>query len=126
MFWYRHRSLWTPLCVSAGVDLYAGLVELGDASQLLSVVDVGILVLSKGRLQLLQLLVAEGGAVASPGRRRVGPAPPAEARAHGGLAGLPRRPRYICFQGEEWERLGFAWTLKRPFLETILRLPFPE
>lgn len=65
--------------------LYAGLVELGDAGQLLSVVDVRVLVLSKGHFQLFQLLVAEGRAVTSPSTGRIGPVPSAETSGHGGL-----------------------------------------
>lgn len=98
--------------------LYASLVELGNTSQLLSVVDVRILVLSKGHLQMFQLLVAEGGAVSSPGRGGVGPAPPAQADPHGGLTqrALPQRLSYICSQEEE-----NTFT----FRETILQLLFP-
>ncbi len=65
--------------------LYASLIELGDAGQLLSAVDVRILVLSKGHFQLFQLLVAKGGAVASPGWGWEGCAPPTETYSHGGF-----------------------------------------
>lgn len=65
--------------------LYPGLIELGDSGQLFSVVDVWILVLCECDFQLFQLLVAEGGAVASPGRRRVNSAPLAQPDHHGGL-----------------------------------------
>lgn len=89
---HREKSIWNSFVVllvphrgQGGTHLYAGLVQLGDAGQLLPVVDVRVLVLPKGQLQLLQLLVAEGGAVASPGRGGVRPAPPAEADGCGGL-----------------------------------------
>lgn len=61
--------------------------------------------MTEGYFQLLQLLVAEGGAVASPGRGGVNSAPPPEANRHGGLAQrpLPRRLADICFQEEEKE-----------------------
>lgn len=85
--------------------MYASLVELGESCQLLSVVDVGVLVVGEGQLQLLQLLVAEGGAVASPGGGGEGPARPAQADGGGGLTQrpLPLRLPDICFQegGEE-------------------------
>lgn len=85
--------------------LYASLVELGDSGQLLSVVDVRILILSKSHLQLFQLLVAEGGAVSPPGWGGVSSALPAQADSHGGLTQwpLPRRLTYICFQQGENE-----------------------
>lgn len=83
--------------------LYASLIEFGDAGQLLPVVDVRILVLPKGHFQLFQLLVAEGCAVASPSRGRIGPVAPAETSSHRGLTQrpLPSRLAYICFQDEE-------------------------
>lgn len=84
--------------------LYPGLVQLGDPGQLLPVVDVRVLVLSEGDLQLLQLFVGEGGAVAPPGRGGVGPPLPAHADRHrGGLAGgaLPRRLPYVCVERED-------------------------
>lgn len=61
--------------------------------------------MTKGYLQLLQLLVAEGGAVASPGWGGVNSAPPTEANGHGGLTQrpLPHRVADICFQEEENE-----------------------
>lgn len=59
----------------------------------------------EGQLQLLQLLVAEGGAVASPGGGGEGPALPSQADGSGGLSqrALPLRLPDICFQegGEE-------------------------
>ena len=48
-----------------GEYLYAGLVELGDARELLAAVDVGVVRLSECGLQLLELLLREGGAVAA-------------------------------------------------------------
>lgn len=108
--------------------LYASLIELGDAGQLLSVVDVRVLVLSKGHFQLFQLLVAEGGAVASPGRGRIGPAPP-ETSSHGGLTqwALPHWLTYICFQDEE-KKIEVLYNCKKDldFLETILQLLFRD
>lgn len=100
--------------------LYASLIELGDTGQLLSVVDVRILVLSEGHFQLFQLLVAEGGALSSPGWGGVGPAPPAKADTQGGLTQrpLPHRLSYICFQEEE----NAEKTLT--LLQTILQLLF--
>lgn len=88
------------VCFFLLAHLYASLIQLGDAGQLLSVVDVRVLVLSKGHLQLLQLLVAEGGAVTPPGWRVVGPAVPAQAHRHGGLAQwrFPHRLSNLCFQ----------------------------
>ncbi len=47
------------------VDLYSGLVELGGPGQLLPAVDVGVVALREGGLQLLQLLLGEGGPVPS-------------------------------------------------------------
>ena len=63
--------------------LNAGLVELGEAGQLLPAVDVGVVVLSERHLQLLQLLVAEAGAVAAPcrGQEVAPPAPKSHATA---------------------------------------------
>lgn len=95
----KWHVLWRPS------NLYASLVELGDSGQLLSVVDVRILVLSKSHLQLFQLLVAEGGAMAPPGWGGVSSALPAQADSHGGLTQwpLPHRLTYICFQQGENE-----------------------
>lgn len=86
--------------------MYASLVELGEPHQLLSVVDVGILVVCEGQLQLLQLLVAEGGAVAPPGGGGERPALPAQADGSGGLTQrpLPLGLPDICFQEEEEEK----------------------
>ncbi|KAG7229864.1 hypothetical protein INR49_012388 [Caranx melampygus] len=80
-------SLLLPLFGSSVLKPHLGRRgQFGDAGQLLSVVDVRILVLSKGYFQLFQLLVAESGAMASPGRGGVGTAPPAETTSsHGGL-----------------------------------------
>lgn len=86
--------------------LYASLIEFSDSSQLLSVVDVRILILSKRHFQLLQLFVAEGGAVTSSGWGGVCSAPSIESYSHRGLAQcpLPHRLSYICFQGREKKR----------------------
>lgn len=83
--------------------LYPRLIQLGDPGQFFPVVDVWILVLSKGHLQLLQLFVGEGGAVASPGGGGVRPLLPGRGRHHRGLTqgALPQRFPYVCFQQEE-------------------------
>lgn len=109
--------------------LYASLIEFGDAGQLLSVVDVGVLVLPKGHFQLFQLLVAEGRAVTSPSRGWIGPVPPAETSGHGGLTQWPLPPwlAYICFQDEDRKKSwGFSVIAKKDlhFLEAILQLLF--
>lgn len=54
--------------VGGGTYLDSGLVQFGDASQLLATVDVWVVTLGKRRFQLLQLFLGEGGAV-SPTRR---------------------------------------------------------
>ena len=56
----------------AAAHLDSGLVELGHAGQLLTAVDVRVVRLGKGVLQLPQLLLSEGGAVAPPGGRGAG------------------------------------------------------
>lgn len=83
--------------------LYPRLIQLGDPGQFFSAVDVRILVLPKGHLQLFQLFVGEGGAVASPGGGGVGPLLPARAGHRRGLTqgALPQRFPYVCFQQEE-------------------------
>ena len=45
------------------IDLYPGLVELGGPGQLLPAVDVRVVTLGEGGLQLLQLLLGERGSV---------------------------------------------------------------
>jgi hypothetical protein len=51
--------------LNIAVDLYSGLVELGGPGQLLPAVDVRVVALREGGLQLLQLLLGEGGPVPS-------------------------------------------------------------
>lgn len=83
--------------------LYPRLIQLGEPGQFFPVVDVWVLVLSKGHLQLFQLFVGEGGAVASPGGGGVRPFLPARAGHRRGLTWgpLPQRVSYVCFQQEE-------------------------
>ena len=50
--------------------LYPRLVQLRHSRQFLATVDVGIVALREGRLQLVKLLLREGRAVAPPGGRR--------------------------------------------------------
>lgn len=50
--------------------LYAGLVELGDARELLATVDVRVVALGERRFQLRQLLLGERRPVAPPCGRR--------------------------------------------------------
>jgi len=50
-------------------DLYASLVEFGDASQLLAHVDVRVVALGERRLELLQLLLRERRPMTAPRRR---------------------------------------------------------
>lgn len=92
----------------APTHLYAGLVQLGESCQFLPVVDVRVLVVSKGQFQLLQLLVAEGGAVASSGGRGERPARSALADSYGGLTQrhLPLSLPDICFQEGREEPVG--------------------
>lgn len=92
--------------------LYPRLVQLGDPGQFFPVVDVWILVLPKGHLQLLQLFVGEGGAVASPGGGGVRPLRPAVGGHRGGLAqgALPQGVPHVCFEeGEPGVKLFSAW-----------------
>ena len=51
-------------------DLYACLVELGDARQLVAHVDVRVVALGERRLELLQLFLRERGPVSAARRRR--------------------------------------------------------
>lgn len=115
---------------SAFPHLYPRLVQLGDPGQLFSVVDVRILVLPKGDLQLFQLFVGEGGAVASPGGGGVGPFLPARADRWGGLTQgpLPRRFPYVCFQQGEKSGEAEAFIVEAglpfpPFLSTKTKRP---
>ncbi len=62
----KERCTESPrLFLNIAVDLYPGLVELGGPGQLLPAVDVGVVALGEGGLQLLQLLLGEGGPVPS-------------------------------------------------------------
>jgi len=50
--------------------LYSRLVEFGDSGELVAHVDVGVVALGEGRLELLQLLLCESGSVSASRRRR--------------------------------------------------------
>lgn len=52
-------------------NLDAGLIKFSLLSQLLSAVDVRVVVVSEGQLQLLQLFMAEGGSMSPARWRRV-------------------------------------------------------
>lgn len=84
-------------------------MQVGAAGQLLPAVDVGVLVESEGGLQLLQLFVAEGGAVAAAGGGQVGPAPPGRPILEGGpvQGPPPGTPSHICFQEQKQRELRF-------------------